>query len=264
MARRRKDSRPTIEGAVGISLAFVQSGLDSMGWTAGPLQAPTVWALAAFLTIHGFWRSEITHEWARWLKIVFAAVILAVWAIVSWKAWQERESLLARETLPGFSSSFAVEFHVAMTNRPQYLYDFRTSDGAEVAFFLAENTGHFTMQVTDVHGETHSLDARVSESIVPLNKFVVLTTQVGVSDTATYLQIVVDGEDIAHTKIDFPLDLGAKDWVRNATFFADKNHQNSSANSVHFMGVQHSTWTKEHCVSHEKNVRKLLSDLGAK
>jgi hypothetical protein len=261
--RKKKADVPTIEGSLGLALVFVQWGLDALGWTLGSLQAPAAWAVATFLIVHGFWRADVSKDWNWRVKSAVACLIFAVFAATSWVAYQDRESLLARETMPGFESNFAVSFRVAQTNRPQYLYDFKTSDGAEVAFFLAENASHFALQITDIHGETHSLITPVRESGVPIGRVIFLVTQVGVSDTATYLQIVINGEDVAHETINYPLDLGAKDWVKHGTFFVDKDHKDYSAHQVLFIGATHTTWTKDHYTSHEKNVRQLLNAMGA-
>ena len=232
-----------------------------MGITFGPWMALFWWVLSFGLMIDFTWRRRNARSVTTFVKLLITAALLGLFAIAVCFSFRRAESPLARWTLPGFSTSFAVVFHEGMVNRPQYLFEFRTSEGARAALFLAGNGTHFTFEVRDIHGETHSLDSPVAEGSLKIEEPIILVAQLGVSDTASYMQIVSNGEDVAHETIDFPMDLGSKDWAAHGTILADNEHENFAPFSVSFFSVAHTTWTNSHYVSHTKNLQKLLNDL---
>ena len=96
-----------------------------------------------------------------------------------------------------------------------------------IAFYVLD-TNRFTFAVTDVRGESYSLEIPIGDDGIPLLRFVFLTCQVGVSSNATFLRVLVNEKDVKNRSYEFPIDLGSKAWV-NGTLGADNNGQHNSA-----------------------------------
>lgn len=237
---------------VGVIATFAVMALNAMGIAVNPWLASFLWGLAAAALLEFLWRKLAGEGWFLVSKLLVSVVVLIVAGWLVWLSFERARSPLDTESMPGFSASFGVTFNVATVNRPQYLFESKTSEGASVAFYLAQNSSHFVLRVRDVNGEEHSLDAPIGADSVPLGKVLFLTCQVGVSDTATFLQVIIDGEDVAHETISFPLLLGSKDWPNHTTIFADSEHKNFSAFSLQYLSAGHVTMTSSEYKSQMK------------
>lgn len=169
-------------------------------------------------------------------------------------------SPLATQSLPGFSATAPLELRDVAAIRRQYLFDYETPEHARVSFYLSAKD-HPTFAVLDVQGETYSVEAPLGAGGIPLNNMVFLTTEVGVSNNNAFLRILVDGKEIAHQELGFPIDLGSKKWSRG-TLGADNNHQNNAAFRMGFWGFSHTTMDNDHLITHIKNVQNLVNTVG--
>ena len=75
------------------------------------------------------------------------------------------------------------------------------------------------------------------------------------------MRVLVDGNEVAHQELSFPIRLGSKKWSRG-TIGADLAHQNNGALQMGFWGVGHATMPNKNLNAHIKNVRNLLNTLG--
>ena len=118
----------------------------------------------------------------------------------------------------------AIQINDVTVSRRKYVFDLSTPDGAKAAFYLSASD-KFTFSVTDTKGETYPLEIPVGEKGIPLGVGMYLAVEVGVSSTASFLSVSVNGIDVGHRDLPFAIDLGSRDW-KNVTVGADANKQN--------------------------------------
>jgi hypothetical protein len=168
-------------------------------------------------------------------------------------------SPLGDENFPGFSSTFALKIKNAAKIGRQYLFEYKTPEGAKTAFYLA-GTGRFSFSVTDVHNETYSLEIPIGNDGIPLNRFIFLSCEVGATDASSTIRVLIDGKETAYRIFPFRIDLGSRSWV-NGTIGADGNNQNNGAFETLAVGAMgHATFLDKQLAGLIKGTRKYLHD----
>jgi hypothetical protein len=192
-----------------------------------------------------------------WLGVGFALLLLGGMLYPS-------RSTLAQETLPGFSSTFALKIKDAATINKQYLFEFATPEGSKVSFYFSDKGDRFIFAVTDVGGNTQSLDMPIGSDGIPLGKFVFLTNEVGVATNATYLRTLINGKEVESRSLKVRMDLGSRNWVTDGTIGADRQGKNNGAFDTLALGeVSHVTLTDVGVGSTIKRVSKYLRDINS-
>jgi len=246
------------------SLVFGMIKVDpSWGW---PLVGICI-LLSATALIWGFSKHHLTDWRAKMLPLILMVVgfsiylIGAYWYFASHSSQPDSNeySPLAAESLPGFSATGALSIHDLAASRRKYVFDFHTPEGARASFYFSAKD-YPIFAITDLQGETYSIDAPLGNEGIPLNKVVYLTCEVGVTNNATYLRILVDGREVAHQELHMAIDLGSKSWA--GTLGTDKDRQNTGAFSAGLFGNGHVTMPDDHLKSHIENARKLMAALG--
>jgi hypothetical protein len=171
-------------------------------------------------------------------------------------------SPLANETFPGFSTTIALKINDAAKIGRQYIFEYKTPEGAKTSFYLA-GTGRFSFSTTDIHNEIYSIEIPVGAAGVPIYKFIFLSCEVGVADASTTLRVLIDGKEIAYRTFPFRIDLGSKAWIKG-TIGADTDGQNNGAfETLAMNGMGHVTFTDAQLESFIRGFRKYLHDIGS-
>jgi hypothetical protein len=166
-------------------------------------------------------------------------------------------SPLANETFPGFSSTLALRINDAAKIGRQYIFEYKTPEGAKASFYLA-GTGRFNFSVTDIHNEIYPLEIKLGNDGIPLNRFIFLSCEVGAADTSSTLRVLIDGKEIVYQTFPFRIDLGSMAWV-NGTIGADTNGQNNGAFETLATGsMGHVTLSDEQLEALIKRIRTYL------
>jgi hypothetical protein len=154
------------------------------------------------------------------------------------------------EKLPGFGSGLMVQTNDNTEVRRKYQFDFRTPEGAKVAFYLSASD-RYAFSVMDIHGEPYTLDISLGSNGIPFGKFVYVFCEVGVASSYTYLRALVNGKQVARREYDFPLDLGSRRWI--PTLGADSNGKNGGSFSLMEMGAFSTTLSDSELMALAKN-----------
>lgn len=157
---------------------------------------------------------------------IVAGILLIAYAIISWLI--PVSGPLARELFPGFSSTFALKINDAASAKRQYIFDYKTNEGAESSFYFSSSGDRFIYAIKDVHGDVQSLDLKIGDGGVPISKFVFLTCQVGLATNETYLRVLINEKEVISRIFPFRLDFGSRQWVKGA-IGADVTGNNNSA-----------------------------------
>jgi hypothetical protein len=121
-------------------------------------------------------------------------------------------SALLHSELPGFSARLVIRMNETGKQERQYVFDQISSQGAETAFYLSASK-QFTFLVRDIHHEPYTIEVGLGPDEIPLNQFIYLVCDIGVSSSASFLRVRVNGRDIQHRMLPFPVDLGDKVWT---------------------------------------------------
>src|ERR1019366_7251474 len=117
--------------------------------------------------------------------------------------------------VPGFTSYAVIRLYDTPESRRRYVYEFVSSDGAKVAFYLSASS-IFTFSATDVSGEHYPLEVKLGGDGIPIDKFVALFCEIGIAKNSTSIRILVNEREIAHRDLSFALKLGKMDWKPGA------------------------------------------------
>jgi hypothetical protein len=163
-------------------------------------------------------------------------------------------SPLAKESLPGFSSTFGLKIKDAAKLNRQYLFEYQDPEGAKVAFYFSAAGDRFVFSVTDTRGDVQSVDLPVGPGGVPIARFVAVTCQVGLATNQTFMRVLLDEREVQARSLPFRMDLGSRSWTRG-TWGADNAGQNNAAfEALAFAAMGHTTLT-------DKNVKDLIGRL---
>jgi hypothetical protein len=174
-------------------------------------------ALLTFgLTIYFLWpawqplvcapeRAERQPIWQRFAVGGGIAIALGLlFAVTDWFSSPEQK-------LPGFTAYVVLRLYDTPEFRRRYVFEFVTSDGAKVSFYLSASS-QFTFAVEDIHGETYPLEVKVGGEGIPIDRFIALFCEVGETPTSTVLRILVNGREIVRRDLPFSSNLGKLDW----------------------------------------------------
>ncbi len=93
----------------------------------------------------------------------------------------------------------------------RHVFDAEADDNAKIAFYLSASS-FFTLSVTDIRGESYTLEAKAGHDGIPIDDFIVLFCEVGVSKTSTVLRILVNDKEVARREVLVPINLGKMNW----------------------------------------------------
>jgi hypothetical protein len=190
---------------------------------------------------------------------VLAGLVLIAYALISWL--MPTESPLAKDSFPGFSSTFALKINDAASAKAQYIFEYQTDDAAKVNFHFSSAGDRFILQVTDIHGDDQSLDLEIGSNVVPINKFVFITCQIGLASRDTYLRVVINEKEAMSRTLPFRMDLGSRHWVKG-TIGADATGNNHSAFDYLSVDIMsHGTLTDHQLTQILQRVRTYLRDI---
>jgi hypothetical protein len=167
----------------------------------------------------------VMPKWISGLGIL-AGLGLIAYAIISWLI--PTESPLAKDSFPGFQSTFGLKINDAASAKAQYIFEYLDAEGAKVNFHFSASGDRFVLSVTDVHGDSQSLDLIIGSEGVPINKFIFLTCQVGLASRDTHLRVLINGKETMRKVLPFRMDLGSRKWIVG-TIGADSRGDNNSA-----------------------------------
>ena len=184
--------------AVFIALATLIVEPWSKPWWIGIIAAGLILLIALVHILAG----DDLLAWGPWLLIIVGPLIGIIWLYVA-KPIQEE--------LPGFGSYAVIRLYDSPEFRRRYVFDFVSSDGAKVALYLSASS-RFTFSVTDVRGESYPLEVKVGADGIPIDDFVILFCEVGLTENSTRLRILVNEKEVARRDLNFPLSLGKMDW----------------------------------------------------
>jgi hypothetical protein len=145
-----------------------------------------------------------------WQSRTLAAIcaVIAVW--LAWFFWP-RDAFY--QTMPGFTAYAVVRIFDTPELRRKYLFDFETPEGAKASFYISA-ADRFTWAITDVHKEPYQLEIPQGRGKVPLDEVIALFCQVGLTDTATLMRVVINGGEIGRRALPFPINLGKMEWTK--------------------------------------------------
>lgn len=115
------------------------------------------------------------------------------------------------QSMPGFSNYSVLRIYDTPEFKRKYLFQFQTSEGSKVAFFISASD-NFTFAVTDTHGETYSIEIPIDSGKIPLDRPIILFSEVGLTENSTLLRVVVDGHEVVRRTLPFAIDLGSLKW----------------------------------------------------
>lgn len=199
------------------------------------------------------YRWPTVNKYFSYIGMVLGVLIVAI-------ALMPARSPLANESFPGFSSTLALQIKDAAKIGRQYIFEYKTPEGAKTSFYLA-GTGRFLFSVTDIHSEVYSLEIPIGNDGIPLNRFIFLSCEVGVADASSTLRVLIDGKEIVYRTFPFRIDLGSKDWV-NSSIGADGNGQNNGAfETLAMRAMGHLTFLNKQLADFIKINRKFLHEI---
>jgi len=181
---------------------------------------------------------------------------MAIGIIIILVSLWPKPSPLNSESYPGFSATIALKIKDASTGRRQYIFQYNRPNNVTAAFYFSDTADRMIFALTDAHGEVNSLDFPIGA--IPLYRFIFLTCQVGLGTSATYFQVLVNGEEVQKQELPFRLDLSYGVW--QGTIGADKNGQNNAAfESLAISSSGHDTLTSKILGAMLADVRKFLA-----
>lgn len=128
--------------------------------------------------------------------------------------------------LLGFSGYIVIRIDDITQIRRKYVFEFATSEGARAAFYLSASN-RFTFSVTDIHRESYPVEIVLGPDGIPMNQWVVIFFEEGSTSNASFMRVLVNDKVVVSRDLDFPIDLGSRDW--KATIGADAAGENGGA-----------------------------------
>jgi hypothetical protein len=160
------------------------------------------------------------------------------------------------EKLPGFAAGLMVQTSDNVEVRRKYQFDFLTPEGVKVAYYLSASN-RYAFSVTDIHGESYTLDIPLGSNGIPFGKWVYVFCEVGVASSYTYLRALVNGEQVARRELDFPLDLGSRRW--RPTLGADSSGENRGSFAITEAGFYLTTLSDDELMALVRNTLERYS-----
>jgi hypothetical protein len=168
----------------------------------------------------------LTHERLRGsrakLKAVYdvkpyrtVAAILLMFSLIGYSTYEivvKSWALLHQQSgpaMPGISLNFIIRIRNRFGNERQYLADFGQPGNSRLSLYISPNK-FLTLVLTDANGEANPLEIPLGEG-VPIDRFILLTCEVGVKEKSTIMRVFVNGERIRNVELPFRLDLGTLD-----------------------------------------------------
>lgn len=119
------------------------------------------------------------------------------------------------KAIPGFTGYSVIKLYDTPESRRRYVFELVSSDGAKVSFYLSASSV-FTLAATDLRGESYPLEVRVGGDGIPIDQFVALFCEIGISENSTMMRVLVNEKEVARRDLAFALDLGKMDWKPGA------------------------------------------------
>jgi hypothetical protein len=133
----------------------------------------------------------------------FAVIILSI--IFFWP----RDAF--NSSMSGFSNYSVVRVFDAPDFKRKYLFDYQTPEGAKVSFYISASD-IFTLLATDIRGESFPLEIPMKSGKIPLDGYVVLICEIGLTEDSTILRVVVDRREVQRRTLPFAISLGTQNW----------------------------------------------------
>lgn len=115
--------------------------------------------------------------------------------------------------LPGVGVWAVVEVQPLNNLKRKYIFELETDDHEAMASLYMTPDNHLTLSVTDVGGETYPVEVPLGQGGVPMGSMAVIAAEVGVASNYSILQVSINGTIVQSRKIDFPIDLGSKNFT---------------------------------------------------
>jgi hypothetical protein len=129
--------------------------------------------------------------------------------------------------LLGFSALMTIRMDDLTKLSRKYVFEFATPEGSRAAFYLSASD-RFTFSVTDLHHEMYPIEVVIGPDGIPLNQFVILWFEAASTSNASFLRVFVNDKIVAVRDLDFPIDLGSRNWMAG-TIGADITGQSNGA-----------------------------------
>jgi len=165
--------------------------------------------------------------------------IALLWIYLKSEASISHNSLFGSEKIPGVSVAAAINIHDPSAIHSKYLIDLSDDQNSHVSFYLSRSD-RFVFIVTDVNGDPYPL--YVPAGIIPIDKFIHLIFEVGISGQTTSLHIVANGKEVDRENFNFRIELGDRNWRINIG--SDVNNLNQGSYDIKNIGVWPSTFTE--------------------
>lgn len=227
------------EGKIGIGLALI-----ALGGTGALVVAPPPWGTVigwgmiviagigvVMLLIHHFRgadanilepESTCLPVWQRFgVGLSLVSTLIALFFIT-----HRVSEPTPSEKLPGFSWYNVINIIPEPRSRRQYIFDWVTSEGARAAFFL-DPSGRFVFDIADIHGSSYQANIALGRDGIPVGKFILLICQIGVGSNYSFFHVIVNGKEVQHRDLSFPIDLGRENWDKG-NIGSDLNGENNA------------------------------------
>lgn len=165
--------------------------------------------------------------------------------------------------LPGFSSFVFVRLYDTPEPRRKYLFDFVAPTGSGASAFIS-SSDVFTFSITDIHNEPYDLEIPLSDNKIPIDRFIFLACDVGITDNHTIMRVLVDGKTIGMRSLELPVDFGPDYWKwSKAILLADRNGTNNAPFTVALWGVAHQTLSNARLARIQFHFDKYLTSINS-
>ncbi|HML13824.1 MAG TPA: hypothetical protein VK456_10980 [Xanthobacteraceae bacterium] len=176
-------------------------------------------------------------------------VNLGIVAVVLGVIWHFSEP---DRKFPGFAAYTVLRIFPVPDFRRQYVFDFGSQQGARASFYLSASD-KFTFVITDIRGESYPLEINITK--IPVDRFIMLSCEVGIEHDYTLLRVRVNGRDVEHRRLSFPIDLGDRKWGPGTTIGANGIGANNGAFMLVELGASDSTFSRSEIDKLFDNVR---------
>ncbi len=232
--------------------------------------------LANIALVIGVWTiPTLEVAFSAWIKRVGlyrnSVVLLAcaVWGFsalgVSYDIAAKRVSQLQnisvtpeRPSLPGFSMQAIIAIKRSKLEGRQYITDTGIVGGERISEYISPNEV-FTYSVTDSSGEQHTIEAPLGTNGIPFEEWVYLTCEMGVSNDWSFMRIVVNGNEVAYTRIPERLIFEKAGGTIIGSGKAQGDHGGPLA--LEFLAVYKVTFSNAALKSNESAAKRLLPNL---
>lgn len=166
-------------------------------------------ALVIASIVAAMWEDDPAAKWRRKAngfkgKVIRRSVLPI--AIVLGLAWYFRPLDPLSNQLPGFTAYAVLNLQNVPDSHRKYVFVFGPERASHAEFYLSAS-GEYTFSVTDVHGEKYPLETNIGNEGVPSNKWIVLFSQVALTDKTTILRLSVNGREIIRRTLPFVINI---------------------------------------------------------